>query len=114
MKKLSKNKIKKLRRGYNPKPYYDYLINLFLYSEDNRRFIDEINYSLLSDKRNLTRELVWHAKSHDPETARLIEGAVTDIVNGLAREHKAGQISYTEQEKSLLKQAERKRIGSRH
>lgn len=86
MSKISKNKRKKMRRAYNPQAYFNFLIDLFVNSNDDRYFVQEVNYSLLNSKRNLTSDLVVYAKSQDAQMGKELELALFAVIQGLAGE----------------------------
>lgn len=109
MKTVSKNKLKKLRRDYNPIPYYHYLLALFMYVENEYEFIREINYSLLNRKRNLTTDLVRYAKMKDMEIGERLEMYLTSIVNGLANESSKG-FEYTKREIAQMEKGEKRQL----
>ena len=80
---ISKNKIKKMNRYYNPEKYYEHLMRLFIYGTYNQ-FVSQIEYSMLLDSRNMTVDFINYCKSQDAEIGERIEGHVISIVNSLS------------------------------
>ena len=84
MQKLTKNQKRRIRR-YSPERYYDYLIGLFICDGDHySEFVNEIGYSMLHAKRDMTGNFIEYAKEHDTRIGRELEMLVTSIVEKLA------------------------------
>ena len=80
---ISKNKMRKMKRYYNPEKYYENLMNLLMHGTHNE-FVSQIDYSMMLENRNMTVDFVNYCKSRDREAGERIEGYVVSIVNRLS------------------------------